>query len=80
MASNKLTHSPRGVDRGGHAKSSFSLSQRLSRQVWKVCSILVTASPRPIARMAAICPEMLWRNFTRQHGSIQVFVFGTRLA
>ena len=29
MASNKLTHSPRGVDRGGHAKSSFSLSQRV---------------------------------------------------
>ena len=48
MASNKLTHSPRGLDRGGHAKSSFSLSQRLSRQVWKVCSILVTASPRPL--------------------------------
>ena len=79
MASNKLTHSPRGVDRGGHAKSSFSLSQRLSRQVWKVCSILVTASP-PIVRMAPICPEMLWRETSRQHGSIQVFVFGTRLA
>jgi putative colanic acid biosynthesis acetyltransferase WcaF len=47
MASNKMTHTSRGVDRGGHAKSSFPMSQRLSRQVWKVCSILITVSPRP---------------------------------
>lgn len=48
MAGSKLIHTPRGIDSKGHAKSSFSISGRLYRQVWKACSILITVSPRPL--------------------------------